>query len=101
MTRFLIALALILLPACATAPKPIIVPERIDVPRYIRAPLSPEFVQDRIVAEPDPACWIDTQRAFCNKQIAMMLNDYRAALRQSNIDKAALRACCNPKDKPP
>lgn len=74
---------------CApTPPKPIIQFKTVEVPVFIRAPIPTEYTVDRTVAEPAPACG----KLYCNGQVANLIDDYRAALRQSNLDKAALRS---------
>ena len=85
MTRYL---PLLLLAACAAEPaKPIVQYKTVSVPTYIRAPIPAQYIQDRTVVEPKPACGA----LYCNGQLAYIIDDYRAALRQSNLDKAALR----------
>lgn len=81
-------LALLILAGCAATPqKPIVQTQTVEVPKYIRIPIPTDYVQDRTVIEPVPGCG----KWFCNGQVAVMIDDYRAALRQSNADKAALR----------
>ena len=81
---------------CTPAPtKPIVQYKTVEVPTYIRAPIPPEYTVDRIVAEPQPACRLIGPPAiivFCQNQVAELIDSYRAALRQSNLDKAALRS---------
>ena len=91
-----IIIAFPLLSACAaTPPKQIVQYKTVEVPTYIRAPIPEQYTQDRIVVEPKPACGA----LYCNGQLAYIIDDYRAALRQSNLDKAALRSL-DSKEKP-
>ena len=90
-------LLLLLLTACATTPqKPIVQYKTVEVPTYIRTPIPAQYTVDRIVVEPKPACG----QLYCNGQVAMLLDDYRAALAQSNIDKAAIRSLQPQPEKP-
>lgn len=80
---------LALLSGCAAEPpKQIVRTETVQVPVEVRIPIPQEYVQDCVVTEPKPACgkWL------CNGQVAVMVDDYRAALRKCNADKQALRA---------
>ncbi len=82
-------IAALLLASCAAQPaKPIVQTQVVQVPVEVRVPIPPEYVQDCVVTEPKPACgkWL------CNGQVAVMVDDYRAALRKCNADKAALRS---------
>ena len=82
-------LPLLLLAACTTQPsKPVIQYSTVEVPRYLHATIPAQYVADRVVVEPKPACG----QLYCNGQVAMLLDDYRAALKTSNLDKSALRA---------
>jgi len=96
---FMAGFAVILLPfmfGCSASPtKPIVEYKTVSVPTYIRAPIPPEYTVDRIVTEPQPACRLIGPPAlvvFCQNQVAELIDSYRAALRQSNLDKAALRS---------
>ncbi|HEX3124313.1 MAG TPA: hypothetical protein VHQ21_13520 [Rhodanobacteraceae bacterium] len=84
------------LSACTPTPtKPIVQYKTVEVAKYIRAPIPAQYTADRIVTEPPPACRLIGPPAiivFCQNQVAAMIDDYRAALRQSNLDKAALRS---------
>ena len=78
---------------CATTPqKPIVQYKTVEVPKYTRIPIPPEYTQDRIVVEPVPSCRLLTTAVFCQDELARVVDDYRAALKASNLDKSALRA---------
>lgn len=83
----LILMAVAVLTGCSAPVKPVVQYQTVTVPTYIRSPIPPEYTVDRIVVEPKPACG----QLYCNGQVAMLIDSYRAALRQSNLDKAALR----------
>ena len=86
-------LPLLLLAACTTTPqKPIVQYKTVSVPVYTRIPIPSEYTQDRIVQEPVPSCRLLTTAVFCNDQVAILIDDYRSALKASNLDKSALRA---------
>lgn len=72
----------------AEPPKQIVRTETVQVPVEVRVPIPAQYTADCVVTEPAPKCgkWL------CNGQVAVMVDDYRAALRQCNADKAALRA---------
>ena len=85
-------LPLLLLAACTTTPqKPIVQYKTVSVPVYTRIPIPSEYTQDRIVQEPVPSCRLLTTAVFCQDQTAELVDSYRSALRQSNLDKQALR----------
>lgn len=70
----------------------VVKPEPVEVPKYLREPLPAKLVQPCVYAEPDPACWRDGHREFCNRQLLDMRAAYADALAQCNDDKTALRA---------
>jgi hypothetical protein len=84
------------LSACApTQQKPIVEYKTVSVPTYIRAPIPVAYTADRIVTEPQPLCALAGPPrlvVYCQNQVAELVDAYRAALRQSNLDKAALRS---------
>ncbi|MBN8885920.1 MAG: hypothetical protein J0I77_09390 [Rudaea sp.] len=73
-------------------PRTVVKPETVEVTKYQREPLPPALLQAYIYVEPDPACWRDGHREFCNEQLLQMRLGYRQALSSCNDDKAALRA---------
>lgn len=73
-------------------PRVLVKPEVVEVVHEVRTPLPAALVRPRTVAEPDPACWWDTSRVYCNGQLAEMHAADHAALDLCNADKAALRA---------
>jgi hypothetical protein len=89
----LIAVLVLVASGCApAAPKQLIKPTQVEVTKYVRAPIPDELIQDRTVIEPPPKCTLAGKPVFCNGQTAITLQDYRDTLKQSNADKAALRA---------
>jgi len=83
----------LILTGCATTPqKPLIQYKTVSVPVYTRIPIPIEYTQDRIVVEPVPSCRLLTTAVFCQDQAAELVDSYRSALRQSNLDKQALRS---------
>lgn len=87
-----LAALLVLVGGCdLLRPRVLVKPEVVEVVHEVRTPLPAALVQPRTVAEPDPACWWDTSRVYCNGQLAELRAEYRAALAQCNADKAALR----------
>lgn len=70
--------------------------EPVEVTKYVRAVVPDELTRDRDVVEPDPAgwrCFADgCRRVYTNEQLDAMRRDWRAAARESNADKAAIRA---------
>ena len=85
--RAVLLAATILLTACAAQPQ---IP--ITVTKYVHTPISAQLLQPCSAATPDPACWRDTTRVYCNGQIKDMIADYRDALARCNADKAAIQA---------
>ncbi len=89
--------------ACTPAPKQIVRTEVVNVPVEVRSRIPDEYLTDRGVAEPAPACRLAGPQplcklagppplvVFCNDQVSRLVDSYRAALRQSNIDKEAIR----------
>lgn len=89
----LAALCAASLSGCAWfAPRTVVKPETVEVTKYQREPLPPALLQACVYVEPDPACWRDDHREFCNEQLLQMRLGYRQALASCNDDKAALRA---------
>ena len=92
------AAAIALTASCAAlallgcTPKTLVRTVPVPVAKYIRAPLPESLIQPCRVIEPDPACWGNQTRQFCNGQMATMLYDYRAALEACDADKTALRS---------
>ncbi len=67
--------------------------ETVEVPVYIRAPLSPEILREHTYTRRVPACRLDDGTpTFCNGQLLDMLLDAHAALEREHIDKRAIRA---------
>lgn len=97
MNRSLLFFACVAMLAGCGRDRVIVKHEPIEVTRYVRAPVSVELTRDRVVAEPDPAGWrcdanAACRRVYTNEQVEAMRRDYRRALRESNADKAAIRA---------
>jgi hypothetical protein len=92
---FLAGLILVLAGCAPTQQKPIVQYKTVEVSKYIRAPIPPEYTADRIVTEPPPLCVLAGPPklvVYCQNQVAELVDAYRAALRQSNLDKQALRS---------
>lgn len=85
--KFLLPLIL-LLTACT--PRVVVKPELIEVPKYIVRPIAPELVAPIDVYWPDPMCFVDGIRVYCNGQLATMLLNYREALEKANADRQTL-----------
>lgn len=89
----LCAALLTILSGCSIfKPHTVVKPEIVEVPRYIREPLPADLVKTCEYAEPDPACWRNDHREFCDEQLLEVRLGYRAKARCDNADKAALRA---------
>lgn len=87
------ALCAVSLSACSwLKPHTVVKPQIVEVTKYQREALPPLLLQPSIYAEPDPACWRDGHREFCNEQLLDMRLGYRHALGSCNDDKTALRA---------
>ncbi len=69
-----------LLAGCATQ-----APRTIERTVYVRSPVPVELLTPCRVAEPDGACWRDTERVLCNGQVAELLESYRAALARCDV----------------
>lgn len=67
-------------------------PQAVEVPKYLREPLPAKLVQPCEYAKPDPACWRDGHREFCNKQLLQIIDGQDKVLGDCSDDKAALRA---------
>jgi len=92
LTRALmIAFAVALLAGCGQE-HVVVKPQSIEVPKYLRAPLPDKLVRACTYIEPDPVCWRDGHREYCNEQLLEMRLSYRKALANCNDDKTALRA---------
>jgi len=91
-TAATVAFAL-LLAACGMFDSHVVVkPQTVEVPKDTRAPLPAPLVRECTYAEPDPGCWREGKREFCNEQLLDMRLGYRQALTNCNDDKTALRA---------
>ncbi len=89
--RALVACTLVLaLGACDLQRRVVVKPVPVEVVRYVQASIDPALTAPIVVREPDALCWLDV-RVFCNGQLQTMLDDYRAAVRQCNADRSALR----------
>ncbi|MBA8886145.1 hypothetical protein FHW12_000336 [Dokdonella fugitiva] len=85
-------LAAALVAGCAHQP-PIVKHEVVRVPVEVRVPLDPVLTADTLADPPPaPACTRKGQPAYCNGQVAAMLDDARLALGLCNADKRALRS---------
>ncbi len=94
---------LLLLAACTPAEKQIVRTEVVNVPVEVRSRIPDQYLTDRGVAEPQPLCKLAGPPplvVFCQSQVAVLVDLYRAALRASNVDKAAIRSLQPPEDKP-
>ncbi len=68
-------------------------PETVEIPVYIRAPLSPELLREHTYERPVPACKLDDGTpTYCNGQLLDMLLGAHAALELEHLDKRAIRA---------
>ncbi len=86
--RAKISLMILLAGCAAEPPKQIVRTETVQVPVEVRVPIPAQYTADCVVVEPKPAAG----KYFTNGQLALMITDYRFALRRCNADKAALRA---------
>lgn len=84
---FWLLTAIVLLAGCATAVKPVPVPQvvRVQVPVYV--PIPPELTQD---------CPITEATSLKVEEAVRVANARKVALQNCNADKAALRALGNP-----
>jgi hypothetical protein len=96
---------LLLIGGCTPAPtKPIVEYKTVSVPTYIREPIPAAYTADRIVTEPQPLCVLAGPPkliVYCQNQVAELVDAYRAALKASNLDKAALRSLDQQPEKTP
>lgn len=83
-----------------TSPKVITRTQTVEVPMVTRVPIPADLVVPCRVAEPDPACWRDTRREFCNGQLVAIRDLYRAALATCDARMTQLRALDKPGGKP-
>ena len=90
----LLLFAVFWLSGCGLIEKPHVVvkSESVEVPKYLREPIPAKLVQPCEYAKPDPACWRDGHREFCNKQLLQIIDGQDKALIDCSDDKAALRA---------
>lgn len=103
------AMILLATGCAAEPPKQIVRTETVQVPVEVRVPIPAQYTADCVVTPQIPGavwyitmedgtkqqmqpCFIKGKPALCNGQAAIEHDDYRAALRQCNADKAALRA---------
>lgn len=89
--RLTLFIAAALLAGCGTE-HVVVKPQAVEVAKYFRAPLPEKLVHACGYVEPDPACWRDGQREYCDGQLLDMRLGYRKALADCNDDKTALRA---------
>ena len=82
----------LLLAGCASAPKVITRTVTVDVPVATRVQIPGDLIAPCRVAEPDPACWRDTRREYCNGQLVAIRDMYRAALATCDARMTQLRA---------
>lgn len=93
MRTFALAILAALCAACVPKPAAVLTrPVTVEVPVPVRTPLPAELVQPCRLVEPDPACWREGQREFCNGQLIAIRDDYRAALRTCDARMTRLRA---------
>ena len=87
-----VALFGLLLVLAGCAPAPVVKTQTVEVPRYVRTHIDASLTAPCVYAEPDPACYVEGKREFCNGQLRDMRTGYRDALMRCNADKAAIRA---------
>ena len=93
MTRILAALATLALAACAQCePRGIVRTQTVYVPTPVHTPLPAALLAPCTFAAPDPACWRDTTREYCNGQLVEIRDGLRAALAECEARMVQLRA---------
>lgn len=92
MRACLLACALAALVGCGSKPAVVTRPIAVEVQVPVREPLPAELLQPCRLVEPDPACWREGQREYCNGQLVVIRDDYRAALRTCDSRMTRLRA---------
>jgi hypothetical protein len=85
----LVAVFATIVAGCATTPAVKI--QTVEVPKYVHAKIDARYLAPCVYAEPDPACFADTKREFCNGQLKDIRLGYRDALNRCNADKAAIK----------
>jgi hypothetical protein len=94
MKSILVACLAVALSGCWLLPqtRTVVKPQTVEVPKYIRAALPGNLVKACKYAEPDPACFREGHREFCDEQLLDMRLGYRKALGDCDDDKTELRA---------
>ena len=90
MNTIRVAIIAAALAACAHSP-PVVKPEVVRVPVEVVMPVDTALTVENAVDLPAPACTYKGQPAYCNGQVAAMLEQARHALGLCNADKRAIR----------